>query len=58
MQSVSMKLSTWAKKQGISYRTAYRWFTEGKMPVEYEPMSTGTIIVKDETVPVGKILVN
>ena len=42
-----MKLSEWAKKQGISYRTAYRWFAEGKLPVEYEQMPTGTIIVKD-----------
>src|SRR5437870_10911671 len=45
-----MKLSVWAKKQGISYRTAWRWFNEGKLPVEAEKMPTGTILVK-ETVP-------
>ena len=41
-----MKLSEWAKKQGISYRTALRWFHGGTLPVEAEQMSTGTIIVK------------
>ena len=44
-----MKLSTWAKKQGISYRTAWRWFKEGKLPVIAEQTETGTILVKDET---------
>ncbi|MCK9229042.1 MAG: IS607 family transposase, partial [Syntrophorhabdaceae bacterium] len=28
-----MKLSEWAKQQGISYKTAWRWYTEGKLPV-------------------------
>ncbi len=45
-----MKLSEWAKKQGISYRTALRWFHGGTLPVEAEQVSTGTIIVKVETV--------
>lgn len=42
-----MKLSTWAKNQGISYRTAWRWFKEGKLPVESEQTSTGTILIKE-----------
>jgi putative resolvase len=42
-----MKLSTWAKQQGISYMTAWRWFRDGKLPVQAEQMPTGTIIVKD-----------
>lgn len=42
-----MKLSTWAKKQGISYRTAWRWFKEGKLPVIAEQTKTGTILVKE-----------
>lgn len=42
-----MKLSTWAKNQGISYRTAWRWFREGKLPVAVEQTATGTILVKD-----------
>jgi putative resolvase len=47
-----MKLSTWARKQGVSYRTAWRWFKEGKLPVIAEQTKTGTILIKDEiTVP-------
>jgi putative resolvase len=42
-----MKLSTWAKKQGISYRTAWRWFKEGKLPVKVEQTATGTILVRE-----------
>lgn len=42
-----MKLSTWAKKQGISYRTAWRWFKEGTLPVEVEQTATGTILVNE-----------
>jgi putative resolvase len=45
-----VKLSEWAKKQGISYRTALRWFHNGTLPVEAEQMDTGTIIVQAETV--------
>lgn len=40
-----MKLSEWAKKQGISYRTAWRWFKEGKLPVHAEQMATSTILI-------------
>ena len=42
-----MKLSTWAKKQGISYRTAWRWFKEGKLPVIADQTLTGTILVRE-----------
>jgi len=45
-----MKLSDWAKKQGIAYLTAYRWFKDGKLPVEAYQSDSGTIIVKDEEV--------
>jgi len=41
-----MKLSKWAKTQGICYQTAWRWFKAGKMPVEAYQTKTGTIIVK------------
>ena len=44
-----MKLSTWAKKQGISYRTAWRWFKEGKLPVPSEQTPTGTILIKESS---------
>lgn len=41
-----MKLSVWAKKQGISYLTAYRWFKDGKIPgaVQHE---SGTILIPE-----------
>lgn len=42
-----MKLSVWAKKQGISYRTAWRWYKDGTLPVEAEQLPSGTILVKD-----------
>jgi putative resolvase len=43
-----MKLREWAKNQGISYRTALRWFHGGTLPVAAEYMATGTILVKLE----------
>lgn len=43
-----MKLSTWSKKKGISYRTSWRWFKQGKLPVVAEQTKTGTILVKEE----------
>ena len=42
-----MKLSTWAKKQGISYKTAWRLWVAGKLPLPAEQLATGTIIVKE-----------
>jgi predicted site-specific integrase-resolvase len=41
-----MKLSTWAKRQGISYKTAWRLWANKKLPVPAEQLATGTIIVK------------
>lgn len=47
-----MKLSEWARRQGISYKTAWRWVRQGKMPVPFEQTPTGTILVKEtETTP-------
>lgn len=42
-----MKLSEWARRQGISYKTAWRWIRQGKMPVPFEQTPTGTILVKE-----------
>lgn len=41
-----MKLSVWAKRQGITYCTAYRWFRQGHV-VGATQMPTGTILVPD-----------
>ncbi|MBI5756035.1 MAG: IS607 family transposase [Nitrospirae bacterium] len=45
-----MKLSVWAKQQGVSYKTAWRWWKEGKLPVTAEQMPTGTVIIHDKEV--------
>jgi putative resolvase len=42
-----VKLSDYAKRQGVSYRTAWRWFKAGLLNAEQMP--TGTIIVRDDT---------
>lgn len=40
-----MKLSVWAREQGIDYKTAYRWFRAGILPVPSRQIPTGTILV-------------
>jgi predicted site-specific integrase-resolvase len=40
-----MKLSAWAKTQGLSYRGAYRMWKAGQLPVPAEQLPTGTILV-------------
>lgn len=46
-----MKLSTWAKRQGVSYKTAWRLWRTGKLPVPAEQLATGTIILKEPEQP-------
>jgi len=36
----AMKLSDWARKQGVSYITAWRWFKAGKLPVPARQLPT------------------
>lgn len=45
-----MKLSVWAKQVGVSYKTAWRWFKAGTLPVATEQMASGTIIIKEPKV--------
>ena len=40
-----MKLNDYAKKKGISYRTAWQWFKDGKL--KGIQMDTGTILIDD-----------
>jgi putative resolvase len=40
-----MKLSAWAKSQGVSYHTAWRMWKAGKRPIPAEQWPTGTVIV-------------
>lgn len=41
-----MKLSTYAKKNGVTYQTAYNWWKAGILNAKQLP--TGTIIVEDD----------
>jgi putative resolvase len=41
-----MKLKDYARQQGISYRTAWRWWKAGKLPGHQ--MDTGTILIETE----------
>jgi predicted site-specific integrase-resolvase len=43
-----MKLSDWAKKEGISYITAYRWWKKGILPVPAKQIETGTILLSPQ----------
>lgn len=40
-----MKLSQWARRQGITYQTAWRWVNQDAMPVPWRKTATGTILV-------------
>jgi len=42
-----MKLKAWAQRQGIGYKTAWRWFHEGTLPVPAEQTRSGTILVTE-----------
>ena len=51
-----MKLSHWAKSQGLSYRTAWRMWKDGTLPTAARQLPTGTIIVDDPKSPqVGSV---
>ena len=41
-----MKLSEWARGQGVSYRPALNWFHAGTLPVSARQLPTGTILVE------------
>jgi hypothetical protein len=42
-----MKLSVWVKRQGITYRTAWNWFKEGKIP-HAKKMPSGSIFINEK----------
>src|SRR5215467_7379785 len=47
-----MKLSEYAKKQGVSYRTAWNWWKAGQLAGRQMP--SGTVIVEDEAYPFSR----
>jgi predicted site-specific integrase-resolvase len=44
-----MKLSAYARKVGVHYRTAWRWFRASK--IKGYQIDTGTIIITEDDVP-------
>lgn len=55
-QNMDMKLSQYAKKVGVSYKTAWRWYKAGTLDAYQTP--TGMVIVrdpKDEQPTTGRI---
>lgn len=42
-----MRLSEWAKREGIHYQTAWKWFKQGTLPVPARQTATGTILVDE-----------
>jgi predicted site-specific integrase-resolvase len=41
-----MKLSEWAKREGVHCQTAWRWFQQGVLPVSAVQLEKGTILVE------------
>src|SRR5690348_15747126 len=46
-----MKLSQYAKQQGISYRTALRWFRDGTIKGYQAPSGTIIVTIDEQTSP-------
>jgi predicted site-specific integrase-resolvase len=40
-----VRLVEWARRQGISYKTAWRWVKDDAMPVPWRQLPSGTILV-------------
>jgi putative resolvase len=40
-----VRLSQWARQEGIHYQTAWKWFKDGTLPVNARQTATGTIVV-------------
>jgi len=44
-----VKISEWAKRNGVTYRTALRWYHQGILPARAQQLETGTILVHEDT---------
>jgi putative resolvase len=42
-----MKLADWARQQGITYKTAHKWFHKGLLPIPAQQLPSGTILVEE-----------
>ena len=45
-----MKLSQWAKNNGLCYQTAWNLFKSGKLPVKAKQLPSGTILIEEKTI--------
>ena len=54
--SHSLKLSEWARRNGIPYKTAWSWFHQGILPDPAIQLKTGTILVRLNEVPDQQIV--
>lgn len=43
-----MKLSEWAKQNGLTYKTAWNLFKENKLPVKTIQLESGTILIEED----------
>lgn len=42
-----MRVKEWARREGFNEQTVWQWCRENRMPVPFERMDTGTIIIHD-----------
>src|SRR5215469_11035943 len=47
--TLDMKLSQYAKRAGVTYKTAWRWWNQGLLDASQTP--TGTVIVREPVLP-------
>jgi len=52
-----MKLSAWAKRQGVRDQTAWNWFHAGIWPIPARPRPTGTSLVDEATIEPGPVAI-
>lgn len=55
MRGNGVKLSNWAKQNGLTYKGAYRLYRAGQLPHHVEQLPTGTLIVYPEQVATAKV---
>lgn len=51
-----MKLSEWARREGVHYQTAWEWAKNGRMPVPVYQTPSGTWMVRTEPTPPGRVV--
>lgn len=52
-----MKLSEWARREGVHYQTAWEWAKTGRMPVPAYQTPSGTWMVRTEPeAPTGRVI--